>query len=72
VIDILFVLSGISDFASLKRNSTAVDFCGNPLRIAALADIIASKKAAARPKDLASIPILEMTLDEKRKQANRS
>lgn len=46
-------------------------FVEHPLRIASLDDILASKKAAARPKDLASIPILEMTIDEKRKQTNQ-
>ncbi|MEI7900649.1 MAG: hypothetical protein WCK89_10360 [bacterium] len=52
----------------MRRNSTEVLFGGHPLRIASLEDILASKKAAARPKDLASIPILEMTIDERRKQ----
>ncbi|MFA4943112.1 MAG: hypothetical protein WC789_00235 [Lentisphaeria bacterium] len=68
VIDILFALSGIRDFNTLKANSQAVSFNGHPLRIAALDDIIASKKAAGRPKDIAAIPILEMTRDEARKQ----
>lgn len=72
VVDILFKPSGGSDFAAWKRNSTTMSFGGHTLRIAALADIIASKKAAARPKDLASIPILEMTLDEKLKQDKHS
>ena len=68
VVDFLFAPSGLGDFASVSRNSTAVCFGGHELRIASLDDVLTSKKAAARPKDLASIPILEMTLDEKRRQ----
>jgi len=35
--------------------------------VAALADIIASKRSLGRPKDLAVLPVLEMTPDEKKK-----
>jgi len=68
VVDFLFAPSGLGDFATVSRNGTAVCFGGHELRIASLDDVLASKKAAARPKDLASIPVLEMTLDEKRRQ----
>lgn len=67
VVDFLFAPAGLSDFAAVKRNSSEVYFGGQPLRIASLEDILSSKRAAARPKDLASIPILEMTIDERRK-----
>lgn len=67
VIDILFSLAGIKNLASLKKNAMTLDFGGHPLHIAALADIIRSKKAANRPKDQASLPILELTLNEKNK-----
>jgi len=65
VIDILFALSGIKNMAALKKNAMPVKFGKHHLLVAALADIIRSKKAAGRPKDLASIPILELTLNEK-------
>lgn len=68
VIDVLFSPAGIRDFKSLKANSIEVSFGGHSLRVASLRDILASKKAAGRPKDLASIPILEMTLREKDQQ----
>ena len=71
IIDILFKPSGGLDFAAWKRHSSELFFGEYPLRIAALSDVLASKKAAARPKDLASIPILEMTLDERSKQDKR-
>ena len=65
VIDILFALSGIKSMAVLKKNAMPVKFGKHILLVAALADIIRSKKAAGRPKDLATIPILELTLNEK-------
>ncbi len=65
VVDILFSISGIKSLAALKKNAMTVEFGGHPLRIAAMTDIICSKKAAGRPKDLATIPILELTLNEK-------
>lgn len=40
-------------------------------RLLALEDVIASKRAAAREKDIATIPVLEMTLDEKQKQSQK-
>ena len=67
-LDFLFVAAGITNFENLKKNSTDVFFGENILKIASLEDILASKRAAGRPKDLAVIPILEMTLDEQRKQ----
>ena len=68
VVDFLFVAAGVKSFEDLKQNGMVVLFDGHPLTIASLEDILASKRAAGRPKDMASIPILEMTLDEKRKQ----
>ncbi len=72
VIDFLFAPAGLGDFADVKRNSAEVFFGECPLRIASLEHILASKKAAGRPKDLASIPILELTIDERRKQESQS
>jgi hypothetical protein len=69
VIDILFSLAGIKNIAVLKKNAMVLKFGGHPLRIAALADIIRSKKAANRPKDQATLPILELTLNEKNKNS---
>jgi len=41
-----------------------VPFGAAQLYAAALPDIIKSKKAAARPQDLAVLPVLEKTLEE--------
>jgi len=70
VIDFLFAPAGIESFEVLKENGKDFSFGEHQLRVAALEDILASKRAAGRPKDMAFIPILEKTLDEKRNHKN--
>lgn len=64
-VDFLSSASGVSSFASLR--SRAIEFRidqEHTLRLANLTDIIKSKSAARRPKDLAVLPILKATLEE--------
>ena len=68
VIDFVFSPKGISSYSDLKKRSSDVFFGACKLQVASLEDVIASKRATARPKDLATLPILEMTLDEIRKK----
>ena len=68
VIDFVFTPKGLDDYGAVRQRSSEVFFGNHSLLIASLEDVIASKRAAARKKDIATIPILEMTLDEKRKQ----
>jgi len=42
-----------------------VNIGGAGLLVASLSDIVKSKKAAGRPQDLAVLPVLEKTLEEK-------
>jgi hypothetical protein len=57
-------IDGIRSFEGLRKRARAVRFGASTLYIAALADIIKSKKAAGRPRDLAVLGILETTLAE--------
>ena len=66
LVDFMFVAAGIESFEALKERGMDVFFGGHPLRIASLEDVLASKRAAGRPKDAATIPVLEKTLNEKR------
>lgn len=62
-VDFLFdELSGGLGFQRLRSRSLEVDLGGVIAVVATLEDIIASKEAAARPKDLAQLPILRDTL----------
>lgn len=60
-IDLLLRMSGISSFRALRTRATVFTEL-NGLVVAALRDIITSKRAAGRPKDYAVLPELEATL----------
>jgi hypothetical protein len=61
-IDILFdALPGGLTFEALRSRSSRVQIGDSAATVAALTDVIASKEAAGRPKDLAQLPILRET-----------
>jgi hypothetical protein len=55
-------LPGDLTFESIRSRSVRKEIAGHTAVVASLADIIASKEAAGRPKDLAALPILRDTL----------
>jgi predicted nucleotidyltransferase len=62
-LDILFdEIAGKLRFESLRSRSTRVRMKNVEAVVAALEDVIASKEAAGRPKDVAQLPILRDTL----------
>lgn len=66
-VDILFdSIAGGLRFEALRSRSVVVQVGGTSARVAGLADIIRSKEAAGRPKDLAQLPILRDTLRVRR------
>lgn len=67
-IDFLYELASKDRYEQMKEHAQTVDFGGNVLFIASLEDIIRSKQAANRPKDIAVLPILELTLEEIKKK----
>ena len=58
-VDFMGTIHGVRSFAGLKARATSLDIAGTPLLVASLADVIASKRAARRPQDLAVLGILE-------------
>jgi len=64
-VDFMPSIHGIRSFNSLRSRAQKIEMRGHGLWIASLADIIASKRAAARPRDKAVLEILEKTLREK-------
>ena len=60
-IDFVFALSSGARFESVRSRAEIVRIGAVPVRVAALADVIAAKRAAGRPKDLAALPVLEQT-----------
>ncbi len=65
-VDFLSTVHGVRSFESLRARAVEVEFGGEPLRVASLEDIIASKKALGRERDKAVLAILERTLHEKK------
>ncbi len=63
-LDFMSAINGIRTFEGLRRRALVVRFGESTLRVAILADIIKSKKAAGRPRDQAVLAILEKTLAE--------
>jgi predicted nucleotidyltransferase len=60
-LDFVVALSSGARFEAVRSRSTDVDVGGVAVRVASLDDIIAAKRAAGRPKDLAVLPLLEQT-----------
>jgi hypothetical protein len=66
-LDFLSRLHGIRSFEGLRSRAAPVEFGEHSLTIACLADIIKSKRATGRDRDLAVLEILERTLNEQEK-----
>jgi hypothetical protein len=64
-LDFMAKVDGIRSFESLRSRATSARFGRHELKVAALEDIIRSKKAANRPQDRAVLPLLRRTLREK-------
>jgi len=58
-IDITAAIDGVGDYRALSVGAERVSVFGVDVRVASLRDIIASKRAAARPKDLRVLAELE-------------
>jgi hypothetical protein len=63
-LDFMIRLDGVKSFEGLRARATTIDFGPHKLLVASLADVIASKRAAGRNRDLAVLDVLEKTLEE--------
>jgi hypothetical protein len=63
-LDFMGEIDGITSFEVPRGRATEVNFGDATLLVATLADVILSKKAAGRPRDLAVLPVLEKCLAE--------
>lgn len=61
--DLLAIMSAIGGYDDIVANADDMDVAGHTVKVLGLADLIRTKKAAGRPKDLAVIPTLEATLE---------
>ncbi len=63
-IDFMPRLDGVRSFEGLRARAVTIPFGDGSLLVASLADIIKSKRAAGRPRDLAVLEVLEKALEE--------
>ena len=60
--DLLGEMSAIGGYDAIVGRAIEMDVAGHPVKVLALPDLIRTKRAAGRPKDLAVLPVLEATL----------
>jgi predicted nucleotidyltransferase len=60
-VDFMATIHGIRSFEGVRDRAMRIELNGAPLLVAALGDIIRSKRAAGRTRDLAVLDILERT-----------
>ena len=66
-LDLVFEPAGTRGFDDLRRDASRLDVGeGVSVLVASLADVVRSKEASARPKDLAQLPLLRQTLERRR------
>ncbi len=70
--DFMGTIHGIRSFEGLRDRATRLEIGDAAILVASLTDIIRSKRAAGRPRDLAVLEILETALEEASKQAGSS
>jgi hypothetical protein len=70
-VDLLVQASGIRSYRSIRTRAKLHPGLSDTL-VASLTDVIRSKRAAGRPKDLAILPELEETLHEIERQKKRA
>jgi hypothetical protein len=71
-VDFMATIHGIRSFEGVRDRATIVEIEGTQLLVASLSDIIRSKKAARRPRDLAVMEILERALEETARTTNKT
>lgn len=71
-VNVVFEPTGLRSFAAEYARTRRVVFEGQQLRVLPLARVIASKEAAARDKDIQTLPVLKRTLKLNRQLKKKS
>lgn len=66
-VDFMATIHGVKSFEGLRDRASNVDIDGVTILVAALQDIVRSKRAANRPRDRAVLEVLEKSLEEAHK-----
>ena len=68
-LDFRGTIHGLRSVAGVRDRASVVDVGDATILVASLEDIIKSKRAARRPRDLAVLPVLERALEEAAKSS---
>ena len=71
-VDFMVTIHGIRSFEGLRERAEALAVEDTSIRVASLSDIIKSKRAARRPRDLAVLEVLEKALEERTRQEKKA
>ncbi len=63
-LDFMATIHGLRSYEGVRDRALSIEVGGVSIRVASLADIIKSKRAAGRPRDLAVLEVLEIALEE--------
>ena len=64
VLDVISKVKGVGDFYAVLKNSKEITLYGHSCRIISIEDLIKSKKALGRHRDLATVAELEAILEK--------
>jgi predicted nucleotidyltransferase len=64
--DLLAEMAAIGGYEAIIGRAVDMELAGQSIKVLALEDLIRTKRAAGRPKDLAVLPMLEATLQMRR------
>jgi len=71
-LDLCFEPAGTQGYDDLAREASRIELeSGLTVTVASLRDVIRSKEAAGRPKDLGQLPLLRQTLEQIRERETR-
>jgi len=71
-IDFMATIHGVRSFEGLRARSAVLDIGDTSVRVAGLVDIIRSKEAARRPRDIAVLDVLKIALEERKRQEKKA
>jgi hypothetical protein len=71
-VNFLYRVDGLLSFAREYRRARRIKWLGTTVAVLPLARILRSKKMVGRPKDLAHLPLLEQTINLRKRSGTRT
>jgi predicted nucleotidyltransferase len=71
-VDLMATVHGLRSFEDVRARAATITIDDVPVLVASLADIVKSKRAAGRPRDLAVLEVLEKALEETSRPAREA